>query len=160
MESLNPVPFDTNGSATYDTERLNTLLCCELSACDTYAEVLARIGNHWGSATLHHILVDHREAADWLRDRIRQAGSTPVESPGLWSAFASLVFDEAALVGMATVLAALKQGEQYGINEYEEAMHSEDVDEDCREHIQTRLIPNGHRHILELDHMLAQDSRA
>jgi hypothetical protein len=159
MESLNPFPFEENGAATYDAERLNTLLCCELSACDTYSGVLARIGNHWGAATLHQIRVDHREAADWLRDRIRQAGTAPVESPGLWSACASLV-DDAGLVGMATVIAALKQGEQYAINEYEEAMHSEDVDEECREHIQTRLIPNGHRHILELDHMLALDRRA
>ena len=157
---MNPFSSDIGGTATYDVELLNALLRDELSAVETYNEALHRIGNHWGSKTLNDIRSDHREAADWLCDRVSHAGGHPVDSPGLWGAFASLMGDAAGLMGMATVIAALKQGEQVGINEYEEVLRNDEVDAECREYLLNRMIPDGYRHLLELDHMLAQDNRA
>lgn len=159
MDRVYSISTDSHSTATYNLEHLNDLLRGELSAVETYAEALKRIGSDWGSCTLEHIHARHHEAAEWLRHRVEQAGGQSAESAGLWGTFASLVMDAANLIGTATVLAALKHGEQVGINEYEETLRHEDIDPECREFLQHRLIPAGHHHILDLDHLLAQDPR-
>jgi len=158
MERFNSFTTDSGDTATLERDSLNALLRVELSAIETYTEAITHLGPQGGAATLEYVRGNHREAVEWLRERVRHQGRHAVSSPGLWCGFASLM-DTHDLVGMATILAALKQGEQHMLNEYEEAVRSDDLDEECREHFFTRNIPDGERHLLELDHMLAQDRR-
>lgn len=148
---------DDIATVTCDTAQLNTLLRGVHSAIETYELALAHIDGHGAAAPLQQILEDHREAAAWLSERIHRFGANPAENSGPWGAFGSLVSESAHPIATATALATLRQGEQCGINEYEEALRNENVDLDCKEHIRNTLIPECQRHLLELDHMLAPD---
>jgi len=54
--------------------------------------------------------------------------------------------------GRLPSLKALKEGEEHGLKDYEEAV--DDVDEASRALFRTRLIPSQQRHIATLDGMI------
>ena len=73
-------------------------------------------------------------------------------NPGAWAAFASALTG-AKVVGPATALAALRQGEEHGASEYEAALES-GVPADCQRLIRTDLLPACRRHAEDLNRLL------
>ena len=84
---------------------------------------------------------------------VRFAG-VPAESPGPWGTFASTVTGFAKVVGPATVLAALRQGEEHGISEYESALENEDISPDCHQAMRSDLLAACRKHVEELNRLL------
>jgi hypothetical protein len=81
-------------------------------------------------------------------------GGEPAESSGPWGAFAAAVTGMAKALGPATVLSALRQGEEHGINEYEDALHNEKVNPACKDMIRTDLLPSCRNHVEELNRLM------
>jgi hypothetical protein len=60
----------------------------------------------------------------------------------------------AKVFGPAAALGTLKQGEEYGIGQYENALTDSEIDSDDKELIRHRLLPRCHSHVSTLDRMI------
>src|SRR5262245_56665542 len=110
--------------------RLNSLLRGEISATETYQQALAKVGSEPGASELRRIHDEHRETANTLRQHVHQHGGKPDQGSGAWGAFAKAVEGAARLLGNKAALKALKEGEEHGIKEYEEALSDPDLPAD------------------------------
>jgi uncharacterized protein (TIGR02284 family) len=140
---------------TVATDTLNSLLRGELAATETYQQALANLGDERGADELRKIHVEHREAANALRLHVRDFGEKPDKSSGAWGAFAKTVEGSAKLFGNKAALKALKEGEEHGIKEYEEAIGDGHLPGDGRILIETTLLPQARKHIPVLDGLMA-----
>jgi len=137
-------------------DALNGFLRGEISAVETYQQAIEKVGDEHASdaAALRAIAQEHGEDARALREAIEQLGGEADDSSGAWGAWAKTVQGVAKLFGDASALKALKEGEEHGLKDYEEAV--DDVDDASRTLIVSRLIPNQKRHIATIDGMMAK----
>jgi len=140
--------------AQTSTDTLNSLLRGELAATETYQQALARIDDEPGAADLRRIHLDHREAANTLRQHVRTYSGEPDHGSGTWGAFAKAVEGAAKLFGNTTAMRALRQGEQSGLSSYEDALDDESLPLECKNLIRTTLIPQTRAHIAMLDRLI------
>lgn len=137
-----------------DTDALNSLLRGELSAVETYDQALTKFEDPTVVTDLRRIRGEHSDAAVRLRDQMVRFGGTPAESSGPWGTFAAAVTGTAKMFGPGTALAALKQGEEHGINEYDDALKNEGVNPECKDLIRADLLPRCRRHVADLDRLM------
>ena len=93
-------------------------------------------------------------ACQALRSRIRELGGEASDSSGAWGAWAKIVEGTANLFGDQASLKALKEGEEHGLKDYQEAL--DDVDSASASFIESELIPAQQRHIMQLDLMMTK----
>jgi uncharacterized protein (TIGR02284 family) len=141
-------------TAAHATDTLNSLLRGELSATETYQQALERIGDEPGAGDLRRIHREHREAANTIRQHIHHHGGDPDQGSGAWGAFAKAVEGTAKLFGNTAALKALKEGEEHGVKEYEEALKDADLAPDCVALIRSTLLPQTRAHIPVLDRLM------
>ena len=72
-------------------DTLNSLLRGELAATETYQQALDKVGNDSRASELRQIHIDHREAANTLRQHVHKMGGKPDQGSGAWGAFAKTV---------------------------------------------------------------------
>jgi len=152
-QSMTP-PGPEHGSVTYDVDVLNSLLRGEVAAGHTYDMVIAKFDGRPESIELQRIRDEHAEAAAVLRERVRHFGGDPAESSGIWGKLTAAITGTAKLLGPATALGTLKQGEEYGIGQYENTLTDPEVDTDDKDLIRYRLLPRCHSHVQALDRMI------
>ena len=133
---------------------LNSLLRGELAATETYQQALEKLKEDPSSEVLRHMHTQHREAANVLRQHIHQYGGQPDQGSGAWGTWAKFVAGTAKLFGNTAALKALKEGEEHGIKEYEEALAEDTVPTECKTLIQSRLLPQTRNHISALDRIM------
>ena len=136
------------------TDKLNSLLRGEISAIESYHQALKKIGETDHAADIRRLHDEHIEAANILRQHIHDHGGEPSKGSGAWGAFAKAVTGTAKLFGNTAALKALKEGEEQGIFEYENALKDYELPVDCRNLIETKLLPKTKAHIPILDHLL------
>lgn len=144
----------TQAQATGDTNTLNSLLRGELSAVETYDQAMQKFEDQHILADLRKIREQHAHGAGLLREQVKKSGVEPSEGSGPWGSFAAAVTGEAKVVGPATALCALRQGEEHGINEYEDALKNEKVNPECQDFIRTDLLPRCRWHVEELNRLM------
>jgi uncharacterized protein (TIGR02284 family) len=145
----------TTTTPTTDVTALNSLLRGEMSAIETYRQALEKAGTAPGAQDLHRFAKDHRDAADNLWHHIEQHGGKPSEGSGAWGSWAKAVEGTAKLFGNAAALKALKEGEEHGLKDYQDALKSKDMAPDCQSLIRS-LIEKQREHIAALDRLIAQ----
>jgi len=141
----------------WDESKLNTLLRDEISAVETYQQALDKLRDepHVGEVQqISSICEDHRDSAMKLRERIIQHGGKPTEDSGAWGTWSKLVMGGAKLLGDRAALTALRQGEENGIKDYQEALQEADIPEDVRSLIQTTLLPRQQQHLNVLNRLM------
>ena len=157
MQSTNYETGDT-GEAV---RQLNSLLRGEISAAETYRMALDKIQegeNAPNASLLRDMQEDHGRAAQHLRERIQALGGEASDSSGAWGAWAQTVQGTANLFGDATALKSLKEGEEHGLKDYQEAL--DDLDPATASLVHTQFIPAQHRHINLLDQLISSVGRA
>src|SRR3954469_10237789 len=137
--------------------QLNSLLRGEISAAETYRMAIEKLGDSDKAATasvglLRQMQEDHGRAAQALRDRIREMGGEASDSSGVWGAWAKFTQGTSNLFGDAAALKSLKEGEEHGMKDYQEAL--DDVDMTSAELVQNQLLPAQMRHIQTLDQLI------
>ena len=137
-----------------DTDAINVLLRGEMSAVETYTNALGKFDDQLVIADLQKVRDEHSRAVRELRDHVLQFGGRPAESTGPWGTFTAAVTTAAKAIGPATVLAALRQGEEHGISEYESALENEHIHPDCHRMIRVDLLPACRKHVEELNRLL------
>jgi hypothetical protein len=142
-----------NTATTTAVETLNTLLRGELSAIETYRLGLEKVGEEPGAQELHGLLRDHRDAADRLWHHVERHEGRPAEGSGPWGGWAKLVQGTAGLFGDAAALKSLKEGEEHGLKEFEEALRDQDLPPDCVELVR-ELMARQRQHVATLDRLI------
>jgi hypothetical protein len=155
----------TTGSGSYGQEgmgaegatQLNSLLRGEISAVETYRMALDKVADSDQVAMdkvniLREIQSEHSEAMNLLRERVLAQGGEPSTSSGAWGAWAQTVQGTMNLFGDNAALKSLKEGEEHGLKDYNEAL--DDVDSVTQELISSRLIPAQQRHISLLNQLM------
>ena len=163
--SSTPRDYDTSdvGATNYNADdtgetvrQLNSLLRGEISAAETYRMAIDKMSDEVRGAPnvglLRTMQEDHGRAAQALRDRIREMGGEASDSSGVWGAWAKFTQGSANLFGDASALKSLKEGEEHGLKDYQEAL--DDVDMSSAELIQNQLIPAQMRHIQTLNQLI------
>jgi uncharacterized protein (TIGR02284 family) len=144
-------------TTTTDTNQLNSLLRGEMSAIETYRQALEKVGDSAPTAhvdQLRAIQRDHRDAADRLWREVERHGGKPSEGSGPWGTFAKTVQGAAKLFGDKAALKALKEGEEHGLKDYEDALTKE-LPADVLTAIR-QFIPKQREHITVLDRLIEQ----
>ena len=154
--------FSSTGSDLTDRDdtagtvrQLNSLLRGEISAAETYRMAIDKISagdSAENVGLLREIQEEHGRAAQGLRDRIQELGGEASDSSGTWGAWAKTVQGAMSLFGDTSSLKALKEGEEHGLKDYQEAF--DDVDANSGQLIQNQLIPAQQRHINLLDQLI------
>lgn len=142
-------------AVTTETNTLNSLLRGEMSAIETYRQAIEKLGD------VHDPLVedlramqrDHRDASEALWKHVEQHGGKPSEGSGPWGAFAKAIEGTAKLLGNTAALKALKEGEEHGLKDYEDALNDQNLPADCQALVRG-LIPRQRAHISTLDQLM------
>ncbi len=157
MESTNTT-YNT-GSLSYEEKQaaikpLNELLRGELSAVETYRQVLDQVRDEPEAASVQRILQEHSDAVETLREHVQMFGGKPDETSGVWGAFAKTVTGSAKIFGDMAALKALKEGEEHGLREYEDILEEEGLASICRQMITTTFLPRQRNHIAVIDGLM------
>lgn len=140
-------------------DEMNRLLRSELSAVETYQLALDKEREKFGHETefqqLNAILAEHQQAASQLTTQIQQLGGTPVQDSGAWGMWSKIVMATAKLMGDKAALKALKEGEESGLKEYQEALHDTTTPSEVKT-VLNSLLPKQQAHIRTLDGLMAK----
>lgn len=136
-------------------QALNRLLRGELAAIETYQQALLKLDSEHGALQLAQIRDEHSDAVSLLRKQIREFGGDPETSSGTWGTFAKAVESTAQLFGTTAALAALKQGEEHGLSNYEQAVSTHELPNSSQSLINGILLPQTRAHITTLERLQA-----
>lgn len=134
----------------------NSLLRGELSAVEAYSLALNRYSGKPAAADLQKIRTDHALSAARLSQNVREMGGTPDDSPGAWGIITKAIQGAANLFGEGSALESLKQGEEKGRNDYEEAVKGDEMMASHKDIILSELLPRVNHHIAVLDRLQAE----
>jgi uncharacterized protein (TIGR02284 family) len=134
----------------------NELLRGELSAVETYSQVIDKLDSGAERAALERIRSDHEDSARQLHNHVLSMGGEPATSSGAWGAFARAVEGAAKMLGKSAALKTLEEGEEYGIREYREAVASGEMMDEIKTVIQRELLPRLSEHTRALSGLLAK----
>ena len=139
---------------TQTESTLNSRLRGELSAMETYQQALTKVGDEPGAEELRRIHREHREAANTLRQHVRDHGAMPSHGSGVWGAFAKAMESMAKLFGDRSAVCTLREGEKQGRDMYNNALKDANVSQDCKTLISSHLLPQTEEHIKTLDRII------
>jgi hypothetical protein len=138
-------------------ERIRTsckLLRGELSAVQSYEMAIKRHPALAAALDLARISNDHRRSARLLTSMVREMGGDPAIGAGAWGVFANSIQTPTTFLGAASTVASLKQGEEQGRNDYEDALDDETTSESFKALIRSDLLTSIEDHITCLDTLL------
>jgi len=129
---------------------LNSLLRGEISAQEAHEKALALAGDMTANevAELRRISAEHTRTAEVLRTEVFRLGGAPAGSAGAWGAFARAFQSSANFLGVSTAFSSLREGEEHGLREYQEAL--EVATGPTKMLLHETLIPNQRKHIAAL----------
>ena len=142
-----PFPAPLEDPVASAIAALNRLLRGEIAALETYEKAVAFFAVRPPHA-LCTCLESHRHRAQALRDRLDELGGIVAEGSGAWGVFARAAEAAAALVGHATILRALHEGEELGLADYRAALAA--LDEDSRALVERSLLPEQEETVARL----------
>ena len=128
-------------------KQVDELIRGEISAVESINAVLGRVKDQGEVNALQQMLQDHQRAVEKLKTYAEAKFETKAQSSGPWGAFATAFAGGASFFGDKAALAALKVGEQHGLNEYQEAIKDNSINPEVRSLIQSELLPNQERHL-------------
>lgn len=135
-------------------DELNELLRGELSAVETYKQAIKQVGTEPGGEDLKKALSNHEAAVKELGELVVKSGGTPSKDSGVWGTWAKTVTGTAKVLGDVTALKALKEGEEHGVKEYQDALTDDDVPANVKTIIKDKYLPNQLAHIESLNRMI------
>jgi len=143
-------------STTIVVDLLNSLLRGEIAATETYQQAMVKVGAHPYASDLERIRREHREAANTLRLHVHHFGGRPDQGSGGWGTFAKAVEGAAKLLGNNAAVGALKEGEEHGVHDYENALEEGGLPPECKTLISGTLLPQTREHINTLERLMTR----
>ncbi len=138
----------TADELTLDT--CQTLLRGEMSAVESYGQVITKFDPSGVDATLDRMRSAHENNTFELHQFILESGSKPTASSGVWGGFINALEATAVLLGESPALKILQTGESLAISQYENALAHEEVSTSAKTLIRQTLLPALTGHLIEL----------
>ena len=132
----------TSSSTSKSVDILNSLLRGEISAVETYGQVIDKLKDN-PIPKLAENQACHSKRAAALRSRILALGGTPSESSGVWGSLAKLFEGSAKVFGRDAAVAAIEEGEDRGLADYRK--NYPDLDATSQALVRTDLLPAQER---------------
>ena len=107
----------TSTPTTKSIDTLNSFLRGEISAVETYAQVIEKLKDA-PIPKLAENQACHSKRVSALRSRVLALGGTPAESSGVWGSLAKLYEGSAKVFGRDAAVAAIEEGEDRGLADY------------------------------------------
>jgi uncharacterized protein (TIGR02284 family) len=147
MKALFMTVILTLSAQSFAATQLDDLIRGEMAAVKTYKTALEKVKDPKEVKKLKAIQEDHSNAVTKLKTFANKEVKEDTESAGPWGAFAKAYTGGAKLFGNETALKALKQGEEHGINEYQEALEDDSIKPELKQMIRTQFLPKQKEHI-------------
>lgn len=128
-------------------EVCNRLLRGELSAVETYDQTIRKFENDPAATTLRRIRDEHQQSAARLQSNVAGMGGEPATDSGAWGTVTQAAQGVAKMFGESAALKGLQQGEEHGLNDYQDALDDEEVMPECKQMIRSELMPRTRAHI-------------
>ncbi len=132
-----------NASIETSIEQLNSFLRGEISAVETYRQALDRLKTFRARGVLEDCQRSHQTRVELLKRRITTLGGQPAEGSGAWGIFAKAVEGGAAVLGEKAAIAALEEGEDHGMKDFQADMGK--LDPAVRTLVEDELLPEQRR---------------
>lgn len=133
---------------------LGSLVKGEMAAVETYKQALEKVGDEDGGDDLRRIESEHEDAVRVLSERLEELAVEPPKDSGIWGDWSKAVEGTAKLFGNKAAIKALKEGEEHGVHEYEDALRDDSIDDDVKRLIRSDLLPKTKSHVPVLDRLL------
>ena len=132
----------------------NSLLRGEISAVETYVQAIKNLDDASNNDFLEQIRFDHESNAAALRTIVLEGNAVPSKSSGPWGGFAKVVEGAATLIGETPALMVLRQGEEHGIDVYNDALANPNVSDTLKKLIHEELLPSLNDHLIDLKSLI------
>lgn len=133
---------------------LGSLVRGEMAAVETYKQALEKVGDEEGGDDLRRIESEHEEAVRVLSRSLAGIAVEPPKDSGIWGDWSKAVEGTAKLFGNKAAIKALKEGEEHGVHEYEDALQDDTLDLEVKQIIRSELLPKTKSHVPVLDRLL------
>lgn len=117
MRNIEPNQAPTRDRREID--QLNSFLRGEISAVETYRQVIDRLAHLPEAVELRDCMRSHEHRVMRLREEIQRRGATPADGSGAWGAFVKALEGGATALGSKAAIAVLEEGEDHGRNDYQ-----------------------------------------
>jgi len=131
----------------------NKLLRGEISAVETYGQAIEKHADSFAASELRRIRAEHKSAVEQLSAKVREMGGEPDTSSGAWGTFASAVQGAANMFGEESAVKGLKNGEETGRDDYQDALRDDEVLPATKNMIREKLLPATISHISALERL-------
>ncbi len=136
--------------------QLDDLIRGELSALKAYDQALEDVKEPKQRSNLQAIRNDHEKAVSKLS---KYVASKPelledTKDAGPWGKFAEAWTKTRSFIGNEGALKALKDGEEHGIEEYQEALEDDSIPKELKQAIKSDMLPQQKKHMKSLNKMI------
>src|SRR5690606_16875238 len=126
-----------------DIKTLNSFLKNELTAIETYDQVIGKTDRPELTTSLSSLQQSHRKRADLLAGRIRQMGGEPATSGGTWGGIAKMLQAGSNIFGDKAAIHNLEEGEDRGRDDYKRDLSK--LSPECQRFVEQEIMPEQMR---------------
>lgn len=141
-------------NTTSGPTQMDDLIRGEMSAVQSYDKIINSVKDKGELRTLRSMREDHAKAVSRLKSHASKDVLEDTETVGPWGTFAKSWVGGAKIFGDKTAMAALKQGEEHGIEEYKEALEDDNVPAEVKRIIRKDLLPKQEAHVKTINRYL------
>jgi len=146
--------FSASHKTTGPTQ-LDDLIRGEMAAVKAYDTLISKSRDKKELASLKAMRADHVKAVETLKAKnMNRDVAEDTRTVGPWGTFAESWVAGGKLFGDKAALRALRQGEEHGIDEYEEALEDDDISADIKRVIRDDLLPRQKAHLKTINSYL------
>lgn len=158
FELIKPVTVaeGPKNNKTPEIRDLEKIMQVETSAVEAYKQVIYKYPAYEHKHDLKSILADHENAVEFWRTQLRSKAATIEESSGPWSVVIDTFGDFDKLHADSATLKALKEGEEHGLNIYEDLLRDDKVNFQSHSFIKNICLDQQIKHIAVLDGLIDQ----
>ena len=136
--------------------QIDDLIRGELAALKAYDVALKDVKEESQKMKLQKIRKEHEKNVSILSKYVASKPELLEDSKeaGVWGQFAKTWTKTRSFIGNDGALKALKDGEEHGIGEYEEALEDDSIPKTLKETIRTELLPKQKKHMETLNTLI------
>ena len=141
----------TRNKVMMENDEIEEVIRGEISAAEAYEQVMESLKTDPEAQRLQSFHEDHLDAVDYWKEQSMKDNILDDDSSGIWGTAVKGFVGLSKLFGSTSALAALREGEEYGLKLYKDLVKSENLSEEQKEQISTHFIPLQEKHIDSLN---------
>lgn len=140
-----------NSKPMMKNDEVEEVIRGEISAAEAYEQVMESLKTDPESQRLQSFHEEHLKAVDYWKEQSVKENIYEEDGSGIWGTAVKGFVGVSKLFGSTSALAALREGEEYGLKLYKDLLKSENLTEDQKAQIRNHFIPTQEKHINSLN---------